>query len=65
MAERAEQWVEVELHGGPMDGETAYVRTDGPDPGTALISPRCAYPGGRSIYEPDTAGRWTWRGDTP
>ncbi|ROR35814.1 hypothetical protein [Kitasatospora cineracea] len=57
--------MEAELHGGPMDGERAYVLADDPDPGTALISPRCAYPGGRSIYEPDDTGRWTWRGDTP
>ncbi|MFD5566230.1 hypothetical protein [Kitasatospora griseola] len=61
----AEEWVQVELHGGPMDGEHTYVLAGDPDPGTALISPRCAYPGGRSVYEPDTAGRWTWRGDTP
>ncbi|MFF2630920.1 hypothetical protein ACFVUN_34795 [Kitasatospora griseola] len=25
-------WVEVELHGGPMDGETAYVLAGDPDP---------------------------------
>lgn len=53
----------VELHGGPLDGQTAPVNPDDTDPWTAIISDGCAYPGGRSLYAPDPAGRWTWRRD--
>jgi hypothetical protein len=58
-------WAWVELHGGPMDGEQAWCRTDGDDPGTALISERGTYLGGRSWYAPDADGIWRWEGDSP
>lgn len=58
-------WVPVELHGGPLDGQTIGVDPTDDEPGVAMISPRSAYgPGGRSWYEPDTAGVWRWTGDT-
>ncbi|MFJ6214988.1 hypothetical protein ACIQGZ_16880 [Streptomyces sp. NPDC092296] len=58
--------IEVVLHGGPLDGMTAPVLADDPDPWTAIISGAgCAYPGGRSVYVPDAAGRWTWVRDLP
>ena len=56
--------VEVELHGGPLDGMTAPVTLD-EDPWTAIISDGCAYPGGRSVYAPDSTGRWVWIRDLP
>lgn len=55
----------VELHGGPLDGETVPIDADDPDPGAALISGGCQYLGGRSWYEPDDTGLWRWTGDTP
>jgi hypothetical protein len=59
------EWGEVELYGGPLDGQTALVRLDDPGPGTALIADGCAYLGGWSWYEPDASSRWVWVGDTP
>ncbi len=41
----------AELHGGPLDGQTT---NDG-----------CTFPGGSSIYAPDTHGRWVWQDDQP
>ncbi|MFJ4681706.1 hypothetical protein [Kitasatospora sp. NPDC088783] len=40
-----------------MDDQSAYVQAADQVPGTTLISPRRAHPGGRSLYEPDTTGR--------
>jgi hypothetical protein len=57
--------MDVVLYGGPLDGETASVWVDDPDPGTALPSARCSFEGGRCLYEPDGSGRWVWVGDTP
>jgi hypothetical protein len=57
--------IEVTLTGGPLDGETTLVDPEDSDPGVALPAPGCAYPGGRSWYSPDEAGRWIWRGDAP
>ena len=57
--------VEVELHGGPLDGMRAPVDLADPDPWTAIISDGCQYPGGRSVYAPDAAGRWVWERDIP
>ncbi|MFJ7417968.1 hypothetical protein ACIQXD_05065 [Streptomyces uncialis] len=51
---------DVTLHGGPLDGSTAPVDLDGPDPWTAIINDGCAHPGGRSVYAPDAAGLWVW-----
>ncbi|MCT2591133.1 hypothetical protein LHJ74_14650 [Streptomyces sp. N2-109] len=58
---------EVELYGGPLDGQTVPVDTDDgdPDPWTAILTPGCAHPGGRSLYAPDPAGRWRWVQDVP
>ncbi|MFE9381395.1 hypothetical protein [Streptomyces sp. NPDC006855] len=58
------QLVTVTLFGGPLDGSTAPVEIDD-DPWTAIISDGCAYPGGRSVYAPDSAGRWVWQRDVP
>ncbi|MFS0697793.1 hypothetical protein [Streptomyces nitrosporeus] len=55
----------VQLHGGPLDGETAPVALTDDDPWTAIISDGCAYPGGRSVYAPDSAGVWRWTQDIP
>ncbi|MEU0978473.1 hypothetical protein ABZ488_04580 [Streptomyces griseus] len=55
----------VELHGGPLDGQTVPVTLDDDEPWTAIISDGCAYPGGRSVYAPDPAGRWVWEQDVP
>lgn len=55
----------VTLHGGPLDGMTAPVDTDDPDPWTAIIADGCAYPGGRSVYAPDENGTWRWVRDIP
>lgn len=46
--------VTVELIGGPCDGEILDI-SGAPDTlehGTALPSAGCAYPGGRSFYDP-------------
>lgn len=51
---------EVELHGGPLDGWRVPVDLDDPDPWVAVISDYGRYPGGRSLYEPDSEGRWVW-----
>ncbi|MFD5752255.1 hypothetical protein [Streptomyces sp. NPDC127033] len=48
--------VDIELHGGPLDGTTAPVDLDDPAPWTAIISDGCAHPGGRSLYAPDEEG---------
>jgi hypothetical protein len=53
----------VELHGGPLDGQTVPVDADDPDPWTAIISPHGQHPGGRSLYAPDPDGTWRWRRD--
>ena len=58
-----EDWPEVTLCGGPLDGMRVRVDPSDPDPWTAIISEGCRYPGGRSVYAPDSAGRWTWRED--
>ncbi|WP_062215705.1 hypothetical protein [Streptomyces sp. NBRC 109706] len=58
----------VILHGGPCDGETldlSAVPEEERAGGVALPSAGCAYPGGRSLYEPDAAGRWQWLRDVP
>ena len=62
-----ESWTEVELHGGPLDGEHIPVDTNDPEPetGLPLVADGCSILGGRSWYAPDPAtGRWTWVGDT-
>nr|WP_043497035.1 hypothetical protein [Streptomyces viridosporus] len=59
----SDEW--VTLNGGPLDGERIPVDPDDPDPGVAMVADGCAYPGGRSWYAPDGAGRWVWTGDTP
>lgn len=58
--------IEVELHGGPLDGWTVPVTLDD-DPWTAIISDHGQYPGGRSVYAPDPArdGQWWWVEDIP
>jgi hypothetical protein len=48
-----------------LDGMTAMVDADDPEPGVGIIAEGCALPGGRSWYEPDATGRWTHRGDIP
>lgn len=57
----------VELHSGPLDGQTVPVDLDptDPDPWTAIINDGCTHPGGRSVYAPDTTGRWVWQNDIP
>lgn len=57
--------VHVQLHGGPLDGTTAPVDPGDPDPWTAIISDYGTYPGGRSLYAPDTTGTWRWVRDLP
>ncbi|MFE2941022.1 hypothetical protein ACFXKG_18455 [Streptomyces sp. NPDC059255] len=57
--------VEVELHGGPLDGEHVPVDLTDPDPWTAIISDHGQYPGGRSLYAPDEASVWRWVRDLP
>ena len=59
------RWTEVTLYGGPLDGMTAMVDADDPEPGVGIIAEGCAFPGGRSWYEPDATGRWAHRGDIP
>ncbi|MEV5676469.1 hypothetical protein [Streptomyces sp. NPDC052179] len=51
---------EVELYGGPLDGWVVLVDTGDPDPWTAIISDYREHPGGRSLYAPETTGRWHW-----
>ncbi|MGW2654398.1 hypothetical protein ACWC1D_12200 [Streptomyces sp. NPDC001478] len=63
--ETAPQFDTVTLYGGPLDGESVNVDPRDPEPGIGIIASGCAYPGGRSWYEPDSAGRWTWRRDIP
>ena len=60
-----EGWPEVELCGGPLDGMQVQVDPNDPDPWTAIIADGCSYPGGRSVYAPDSTGRWTWERDIP
>ncbi len=50
----------VELYGGPLDGWRVEVDADDSDPWVAIVSDHGRYPGGRSMYAPDTAGRWVW-----
>ncbi|MGW1154778.1 hypothetical protein ACWD45_26270 [Streptomyces rubiginosohelvolus] len=57
--------ITVELHGGPLDGKATAVTLTEEDPWTAIPNDGCAYAGGRSIYAPDTAGRWVWQDDQP
>jgi hypothetical protein len=60
------EWVDVGLHGGPLDGQTITVDPADPEPGAAMMPPHSAYgPGGRSWCEPDEAGIWHWSGDSP
>ncbi|MFI1890745.1 hypothetical protein [Streptomyces jumonjinensis] len=56
----AERTVEVELHGGPLDGWRVPVAAVDDDPWTAIVSDYGRYPGGRSLYAPDESGRWVW-----
>lgn len=56
---------EVELHGGPLDGQRVTVEADDPDPWIAVIADHGRYPGGRALYAPDPAGRWRWVRDLP
>jgi hypothetical protein len=61
-----DRWAEVTLQGGPLDGMRIRVDPGDDDPGVAMMSDWGVHgPGGRSWYEPDPDGRWTWRGDTP
>ena len=60
-----EGWVDVQLHGGPLDGEHIPVDPQDRDPGVALVADGCSFLGGRSWYEPDETGAWRWTGDTP
>lgn len=55
----------VQLHGGPLDGQTIDTDPTDPDPWIAIISDGCAHPGGRSLYAPDPAGTWRWEQDLP
>lgn len=57
--------IDVQLHGGPLDGSLAPVDPADPDPWTAIISDGCEYPGGRSLYAPDDTGTWRWVRDIP
>lgn len=52
--------MDVELHGGPLDGWRVPVDPADPDPWTAIVSDHGEHPGGRSLYAPDHAGRWVW-----
>jgi hypothetical protein len=62
--DRMTDTIEVQLHGGPLDGDTVPV-TPEDDPWTAIISDGCTYPGGRSVYAPDEHGIWRWEKDIP
>ncbi|MFJ3439011.1 hypothetical protein ACIPMU_36440 [Streptomyces cyaneofuscatus] len=57
--------ITVDLHGGPLDGQTAPVTLTDEDPWVALPNDGCAFPGGSSIYAPDTHGGWVWQDDEP
>lgn len=57
--------ITVELHDGPLDGQTTSVTLADEDPWVALPNDGCAFPGGNSIYAPDTNGRWVWQDDQP
>ncbi|MCD9900997.1 hypothetical protein LUR56_15300 [Streptomyces sp. MT29] len=57
--------ITVELHGGPLDGQTTTVTLTDQDPWIALPNDGCTFPGGSSIYAPDTHGRWVWQDDQP
>ncbi|MGW2539889.1 hypothetical protein ACWC5I_03225 [Kitasatospora sp. NPDC001574] len=48
----------VTLRGGPLGGASTPVDPDDSDPWVAVISEGCAFPGGRSVYEPVGSGRW-------
>ncbi len=52
--------VEVELHGGPLDGWRVPPDPGDPDPWTAVISDHGQHPDGRSLYAPDETGTWWW-----
>ncbi|MFJ4873249.1 hypothetical protein [Streptomyces sp. NPDC088757] len=54
---------EVELHGGPLDGQRVPTDPEDPDPWIAVISDHGQYPGGRSLYRPDADGVWRWECD--
>ncbi|GGP00247.1 hypothetical protein GCM10012280_68580 [Wenjunlia tyrosinilytica] len=56
--------MEVELHGGPLDGEVIPVDPLDQGPGVATVAQGCAVLGGRSWYGPDANGRWVWLGDS-
>ncbi|MFE9853469.1 hypothetical protein ACFYPN_32445 [Streptomyces sp. NPDC005576] len=56
--------VDVQLHGGPLDGQTVPVLAEDEDPWTAILSDHGQYPGGRSLYAPDAEGVWRWVRDT-
>ncbi|MGW2841809.1 hypothetical protein ACWCWD_28990 [Streptomyces sp. NPDC001493] len=56
--------IDVELHGGPLDGQKVPVLLDDDDPWTAILSDHGTYPGGRSLYAPDPAGVWRWLKDS-
>lgn len=53
----------VQLFGGPLDGVSVEVDPEDDDPWIAIVSDGCTHPGGRSLYAPDAAGRWTWQRD--
>lgn len=55
----------VPLYGGPLDGQSTAVDLADPNPWIAIVADGCAHPGGRSVYAPDQAGRWTWTHDIP
>lgn len=55
-----DETIDVELHGGPLDGWVVPVTAGDPDPWTAIISDHGQYPGGRSLYAPDSSGAWWW-----
>lgn len=45
-----DETAEVELHGGPPDGQRVPVLLEHDDPWIAVISDHGTYPGGRSLY---------------
>ncbi|MFF7365398.1 hypothetical protein [Streptomyces sp. NPDC008125] len=55
-----DETTEVELHGGPLDGQRVPVLLEDDDPWIAVISDHGTYPGGRSLYAPDPEGVWRW-----
>jgi hypothetical protein len=57
----------VELVYGPCDGEMLDVSAVPPEEledGVALTATGCAYPGGRSWYDPRPITRLYWAGDS-